>query len=82
LASAWRTSRRCHFVKGELRLRWPKRIGVQTNEEDPRIVYQDPLLRVVPTVALSVWRRSLHVRITTRARSPRHNDSGAEISRC
>lgn len=28
-------------------------MGVQTNAEDPRIVYQDPLLLVLPTVALS-----------------------------
>jgi hypothetical protein len=57
-------------------------MGVQTNAEDPRIVYQDPLLLALPTVALSVWRRSLHVRITARARSPSHDDSGGEISRC
>ena len=67
---------------GTLARRWPKRMGVQTNAEDPRIVYQVPLLRVLPTVALSVWRRSLHVRITARARSPRHDDSGGEIIRC
>ena len=57
-------------------------MGVQTNAEDPRIVYQDSLLLVLPTVALSVWRRLLHVRITARARSPRHDDSGGEIGRC
>lgn len=69
LASAWRTSPRCAFVKGELWLaRRPKPRGVQTNAEDPRIVHQDPLLLVLPTVALSVWRRSLHVRITARAK--------------
>jgi hypothetical protein len=59
-----------------------ERMGVQTDAEDPGFVYQDPLLLVLPTVALSVWRRSLHVRITARARSPRHDKSGGEIIRC
>jgi hypothetical protein len=58
-------------------------MGVQTNAEDPRIVYQVPLLRVLPTVTLSVWRQSLRVRITARARScRRRDDSGGEIIRC
>ena len=71
LASAWRTSRRCYLAKGATPARrWLKRMGVQTNAEDPRIVYQDSLLLVLPTVALSVWRRLLHVR-TPRGRDRR-----------
>ena len=80
MASAWRTSPRCHFVNGELRLaRRPKPRGVQTNAEDPRIVDQDPLLLVLPTVALSVWRRSLHVRTPLGRDRGVNDDSGGEI---
>ena len=41
--------------RGTLARRWPKRMGVQRSAEDSRVVYQDPLLLVLPTVALSVW---------------------------
>jgi hypothetical protein len=75
------SSHACNFVMGELWLAggrnvWVFRPTPRTRESFTRIPC------VLPTVALSAWLRSLHVRITVRARSPRHDDSGGEISRC